>query len=574
MKKFNLAALPLAVAGVFASTSAFAGTEACFEVFKGDVTAPITDQELIYGLADCNARATAGTGSVTELATLGSASIAWETTGNVDINFNALGAVGLERTHIIYIPTTDVPPASRIKMKLNGADFGEDNANQIYLIKSDGTNYETVASSDGAFNNLSEIEFLTKAGVTISAGTRLLLSVDNPDGTIDPVNIDGINIHVANSETCAINPEVTIEATSALTDASTVIQGGISRTPVPILDISEQFELVANPQAKNEILVDAEDPSFRQQFVVSKVGGEWVGQVVAKDTGVEAAGYWETQFINNYDDFDLAVDIDPLDTISISTSATSSTGPGVKLSFLANVGANTQADLGNGTVLDAAEPDHLVVATDDDVVLLDINDSTDELISLTTTPETYSIDADEIFRTNASSDVYTVARLSNADDEVMEFNYEVNTTWSMDFDNDDLLDKNGCETPTPFEVGVNGAVLKVPYTYTKINEGGFVRITSEHNVEATIFMDIFDESSNEIKNVNLGLIQPKSSNVLLADALLASAIADGYTGTGDRHTMTFTVTAPKNKVHGVSVQKIAGGVDRVMPVLDQNDWSQ
>jgi hypothetical protein len=38
--------------------------------------------------------------------------------------------------------------------------------------------------------------------------------------------------------------------------------------------------------------------------------------------------------------------------------------------------------------------------------------------------------------------------------------------------------------------------------------------------------------------------------------------------------MTFTVTAPKNKVHGVSVMKIPGGVDRVMPVLDQNDWSQ
>ena len=41
-----------------------------------------------------------------------------------------------------------------------------------------------------------------------------------------------------------------------------------------------------------------------------------------------------------------------------------------------------------------------------------------------------------------------------------------------------------------------------------------------------------------------------------------------------RHTLTFAVTAPKNSVHGVTVQKIAGGVDRVMPVLDTNDWSQ
>jgi len=38
--------------------------------------------------------------------------------------------------------------------------------------------------------------------------------------------------------------------------------------------------------------------------------------------------------------------------------------------------------------------------------------------------------------------------------------------------------------------------------------------------------------------------------------------------------MTFTVTAPKDSVHGVSVQTIPGGVDRVMPVLDQNVWTQ
>ena len=87
-------------------------------------------------------------------------------------------------------------------------------------------------------------------------------------------------------------------------------------------------------------------------------------------------------------------------------------------------------------------------------------------------------------------------------------------------------------------------------------------------------MDIFDESSNETKNVNLGQIANKASNVFKTEDLLAAAVADGYVGTGARHTMTFTVTAPKNKVHGVSVQKIVGGVDRVMPVLDQNDWSQ
>lgn len=576
MKKFNLATLPLAVAGVLASTSAFAGTEACFEVFKGDVAAVIAGHDTVYTPASCEAART-GLG-VTTLAALDSASVAWERTGNVDLDLNNLGAAGDERTHIIYIPTTDIPPASRITMELNGADFGEDNANQIYLVQHIGGNYETVASSDGAFDNTSEIEFLTKAGVTISAGTRLLLSVDNPNGAIAAADIDGINIHVANDETCSIDPEVTIIATSARTDNNQAIDGGTSNPltgATPILDISEQFEIVANPQMTNEILVDAEDPSFRQQFVVSKDGGgDWVGQVIATDGAIDTSAFWEAQFINNYDNFDLAVAMDADDEITVATSATSGTGEGVTLSFLANVGANGQADIGNGSVLDAAEDDHLGVHADDDIILLDIEEEATDLITLTDTPATYTVDANDLFRSDENSDVYTVARLMNSDDEVMDFNYEVKTSWSMDFNDDDLLNKVACETPMPFRVGVNGAVIKVPYTYTKLNEGGFVRITSEHTTEATVFMDIFDEDSHETKNVNLGQIAPKASNVLKTDDLLAAAVTAGYMGTGDRHTMTFTVTAPKNKVHGVSVQKIAGGVDRVMPVLDQNDWSQ
>ncbi|MBU2869350.1 hypothetical protein [Colwellia sp. E2M01] len=577
MKKFNLAALPLAVAGVFASTSAFAGTEACFEVYKttNDAAGVVEAHDILYTPAACTTTRTVA--GATSLASVVNTSIAWELTGDVDVDLETTGA--LPRSVIVYIPTTDIPPASRITMELSGADFGTANANQIYLVSKDLATgeYQTVASSDGSFNDTSKVEFLTKAGVTIGAGTRLMLSQTNPEGVAeDGTLIESIAIHIENDETCNIDPEVTIKAISAFTDAGTIIAGGKSSNTgaTAIVDISEQFEIVVSPQATNEILVDAEDPSFRQEFVVEQNGsGDWVGQVISTDGSIDTSAFWETRFVNNHDSLDQAVAVHADDEVILSTYTTAPTGDGVTLSLLANIGDGAFDNLGNGTVLDAAQADHITIAADTDVQLVDIEDLGTDLIPLTETSMSYDIDAAELFPSDADTNVFVAARLMNSDDEVMEFNYEVKTTWSMDFNNSAYLDKNGCETPTPFEVGVNGAVLKVPYALTDASSG-FVRITSEHTTEATIFMDIFDESSNEEKNVNLGQIAPKASNVLRTSDLLAAAKSAGYAGTGSRHTMTFTVTAPKNKVHGVSVQTVPGGVDRVLPVLDQNDWSE
>lgn len=591
MKKFNLAALPLAVAGVLASTSALAGTEACFEVYRVAADAVVTEHVTLYTPASCEATRTGA--AATGLAVNDAATVAWELTGDIDLDLediDGVGALASPTSHIVYIPTTDIPPASRIKMQLTGADFGTANANQLYLVHVDAgvdgdpataadNRYQTVASSDGAFDGTSTVEFLTKAGVTIGAGSRLLLSNTNPTGVVeDGTLIKGVKIHIANSETCSITPEVTIKAISAFTDAGTTIAGAKSSSTgaESILDISEQFTLVATnlvnpngPNATRDILVDAEDPSFRKSFVNNAmVGGAWDNQVIAQKA------FWEAKFVNNHDQLDVFLTLDPSDTVSVALSADSSTGAGVTFGILA---AKDLADVVTDvSILDNTEANHINAALNAVPTLIDITGSATDELPLTTTPVSYSALATQYFGSvNGSvNTTNAAATLTNDATEVMDFNYKVNTAWSMNFTDSTQLDKNGCQTPTPFNVGVNGAVLKVPYVYTKENEGGFVRITSEHTTEATIFMDIFDEATHETKNVNLGQIAPKSSNVLKADDMLAAAIADGYTGTGDRHTMTFTVTAPKNTVHGVSVQKIAGGVDRVMPVLDQNDWSQ
>jgi len=580
MKKFNLAALPLAVAGVLASTSAFAGTEACFEVYRGAVNSVVTNHDVLYTPAACEINRSGA--DVTSLAVNDAATVAWELTGDVNLDLDDIDGAGTlvsPTSHIVYIPTTDVPPASRITMQLTGADFGTANANQLYLVHLDAAgDYQTVASSDGSFDNTTNVEFLTKAGVLIGAGSRLLLSNTNPNGVLeDGTLITGVQVHVANSETCSITPEVTIKAISAFTDAGTVIAGASSSSTgaESILDISEQFALITLPpavaNAKQGVLVDAEDPSFRKSFVNNgQVGGDWANQTIAQKA------FWEASFTNKFNTLDLYVTLAPTDTVTVATSADSSTGAGVTLAVLT---ANHAVDFASLTILDSSEVTHINQGLVSGFLPTTVNldgIGPDE-VALTSTPTNHVAFASEYFSesTGNVSTVNAAVTITNDVTKIMEFNYNVNTSWSMNFTNASYLDKQAaCSAPAPFEVGVNGAVLKVPYVYTKLNEGGFVRITSEHNSEATIFMDIFDESSNETKNVDLGLIQPKSSNVLKADDILALAVANGYTGTGDRHTMTFTVTAPKDKVHGVSVQKIAGGVDRVMPVLDQNNWSQ
>lgn len=570
MKKFNIAALPLAVAGVLASSNAFAGTEACFESYRVDqgIALPGTDgiveaHGTLYTPASCDTTRTAA--GATELQAIDNAKVAFELTGDYDIDFENINAAS-QRQHIVYIPTTDIPPASRIQMKLSGADFGDGNADQMYLVVLDGDgDYQTIASSDGAFDNTDTVEFLTKAGVTIGAGSRLLLSSLNPEDVPEEATlIAGISIHLENTDTCNPDSEVTISAVSAKTDGNTSIAGAISKTPVAILDISEQFALVTGADATNEVEVDAEDPSFRKKFVVEQVGGSWVGKEI------EDQAFWEAKFTNDtsLDDF---IVIDSDDNVTLSLKSTSSTGAGVTFGILADNQEDT--DL---TILDASQNDHIATGVGVNVGLLDIDGNADDMVALTTSAVNYTIDADEVFQVAADTVNYTniATVLENDTDEVMEFNYDVKATYGLDFNDDAHLDKVACEATTPYSVGVNGAVLKVPYTFDI--KSNWVRITSEHDTEATVFVDIFDEASNEVKNVNLGQLAGKTSKVYTVDWIIdqAEMEATPYAPTGKRHTMTFTVTAPKNKIHGVSVQAIPGGVDRVMPVLDQNDWSQ
>ena len=158
----------------------------------------------------------------------------------------------------------------------------------------------------------------------------------------------------------------------------------------------------------------------------------------------------------------------------------------------------------------------------------------------------------------------------------MGFNYGVSFSATLELDTRtgiELHNVGTCADINTHEITFNGAVLKAPYVYTS-GAGNFVRLTNESDSAADVYADVFGEDGKEIKNVMVGTIPARASKVFFASDLIKTVNTAGYTGTGPRQTFIFNVMAEKEHVNGVSVQTIPGGVDRVMPVLDANNFSQ
>jgi hypothetical protein len=158
----------------------------------------------------------------------------------------------------------------------------------------------------------------------------------------------------------------------------------------------------------------------------------------------------------------------------------------------------------------------------------------------------------------------------------MGFNYNVSFSAQLELDTRvgiELHNIGTCEDIMTHEITFNGAVLKAPYVFTS-GAGNFVRLTNESDSAADVYADVFGEDGKEIKNVMVGTIPARASKVFFAADLIKTVNAAGYTGTGSRQSFIFNVMADKEHVNGVSVQTIPGGVDRVMPVLDANNFSQ
>jgi hypothetical protein len=205
--------------------------------------------------------------------------------------------------------------------------------------------------------------------------------------------------------------------------------------------------------------------------------------------------------------------------------------------------------------------------------------------------------------------------LSN-DARRLNFNFGVDVNYQIVFsDNIGLQGQsdtnvnynNHCTGVEPTHVvSTNGALLKAPYAVS--GPGNFIRVTNEATHVGHVVAEIFGESADgttgnrHVQDVYLGTVPAKSSVVFnvtdivraaqeqkgysgadggystnsqqgfhanLTDAGKAKPISAGYNqqAAGNRHTVTLTVTTEQNKAHAVTVQRIPGGVDRVMPIF-------
>ncbi|KXI28145.1 hypothetical protein [Paraglaciecola hydrolytica] len=573
-RSLKLALIPTAIAAVLTANSAFAGSEACFEVYPAAIDAVVTAHATKYNAAACIVEANRTGATAVNLEATTSTSIAYELTGDYDVDLQDIDG-GTNNLHVVYIPTTDIPSGTVIEIKLTGAKW-KGNANQMHLVQL-GANYELVASSDGAFDGTDTITFLTKAGVTIGAGTRLAFTKNNAiDGTAAPANsnlIESPTFNIANTG-CPTNAKVSIQATTAKTDGGNGfnIQGGVSKVQ-ELADISPQFimfdktngaAVYASGSASVTVeQVDAEDTNGtpRTLFVedgLTPTSGDFV--VNGNNTVV-----YPFRMVDRAPELDKFVTLAPGDNVALSFETSAAPGATVGLGLYDSWATNGQT-----TNLKPTTPTDLNGAT------------AGTLIMPSTTATTYSWLASDAFADGGEADYYTDVAAVNDNAwymtlenttaaGVMNFNYNVSVAYSLNFAASTLIDHCSA-TEQAFDIGVNGAVLKVPYTYD--TSSNFIRITNEHSESALITLDIFDESGNELTAVQIGSVGEHASVVYTADNLIDMAQNAGYVGTGKRHTMTFTVTAPKDSVHGVSVQKIPGGVDRVLPVLDTNIWQQ
>ena len=573
----NFTKTALATACLLGAGNALAGTEACFEVYKGADALAVTAMGTVYTNAACIVEASRTGAAAADLEATDEAKIAYELTGNLDVDFDVLDGVNTDM-HIVYIPTTDIPAGTLISMSLAGATF-DGNGDIIHLVQDAdaagaGTVFEAVASTDGAVDGENDITFLTKAGVTISAGTRLALSriaAGAVSTAVDPV---GINISNTACTDPTVSQQVTLTATSGTTDGGTgfSIAGAKSAAQI-IADISAQFvtfhgatsvdgevnaESTRNDGtgiiARTEFVYDAAASTdmltHNASQIISKAGfADYIAELDQSIT-LDADDHLETKFITS---------ADPSAVVEAGIYNEQLTASGVLV-----VGTQVVVETGTtyGTIAQSAG-----TAT---------TYNTEAVTVFTPEASTAGADAEAIpaalgTLTNYNELWYVLENTEGTLATAMNFNYTHAPEYTLNLDTAGELD-HCTVTKQLHKIGVNGAVLKVPYTFD--TSANWVRITNEHTESAEITLDIFDESGNQQTSVDVGNVGEHASVVLRADALIDLAAADGYAGVGSRHTMTFTVTAPKDSVHGVSVQTIPGGVDRVMPVLDQNVWTQ
>ncbi|TOP56131.1 hypothetical protein [Vibrio parahaemolyticus] len=552
-KNMKLGLLPAAVTAALLSGNAMAGTEACFEVYN---SATVQGHTETYQPSACVTNGS-GTDATNQLFAQVPSKVAAEAVGP---EFDGIDFVS-SNTQIVYIPTTDIPGGSVIEMELNSASmqavFANEN-NIIHLIKYDGTDYEAVASTDGQVFGQKTIKFITKSGTTIGAGTRLAFS--RIATGLEPVAIDFANQGCITTD---IDESILVQSTSAISGGTGIdIKGGVSKE-FEIVDVRNQYEVKFNV---TEGEVNAESSS--------SVSGN---PIIARSEFVYDAT--EKTLTNQKD------------RLIAPVTFTTNTGFDVEAPLTAATDFKQKMKL-VGDQTTAGEAVRVIMWDDQDDTTGDltnrINFEPGATDAVPGKDKTYETLASTLFPASGDNVVY-YALTNTVDGKVMNFNYSLVNEHELDFNSDERRNRF-CGDAKQIDVGVNGAVLKVPYIVRKGDN--WVRIANEHDQSAEISVEILDDSSNIAETVSFTLpaMSPNGKEDWSLGAydqaqigmpqLMTYAAQQGYVDSASattHMTVTFVVTAPREKVHGVANMNrnnpnLPGG--QIVPVLDKNTWSQ
>lgn len=626
MKQIKKTLLSSAILAGLAAGNAFAGEEACFEISNGLVSGQTwstiyTGEVCSYDTAVADrALALAPSAPVTvaqELTRELVLGVGDENLGQSAVPYADLGTGAWRQ--LFFVPTSNIPGGSRFTIDLEtnaqttrnqgrAATFAD---GQLYFVllkeNRDGqgnfVNYTltNVASTDGAVNNRSSITFVVDATTSISAGSRLLVT----NKSVNPQTFTGtqadaladvdtwlesageVNIRLLDDENCA-EPYVRIKASNARTDGGSTIIGGITPSARDVIVSERQFTGFHNlspttgPGAYPLVqaapggtaargVVDALDPARLTEFDLTS-GGDYfnVG-------GVDEVHY--NKILNNRRTaLDLAVVIQTGDRLHLQPTTTKDMKAArfITRDRFGSIAPNVYDPICFSTTFAG-----LCNAT-----AISLNEGPTDLY--------YPLASLFVNAGGLQTSTFAIAEATGtgyAANRVMAYSYNVNMSWGIEFAATQLKDKPlSCNVKVAsHDIRVNGTELKLPYLSTD-NDMQWIRISNEHNTAAEVYFDIYGEEGTDqvmdVTNTNifLGTIPANSSKVFFARRdVLAAATANGYVqtqtpgsaGAGQqatqRHTATFLVTAPSDKVHGVSVQKIPGGVDRVIPVLRNHD---
>ena len=469
---------------------------------------------------------------------------------------------------IIYSTSTDLANGSLIYFKLTNAKWEvceDSSAGKIYLIGKDSDFGESGNKTGDAIivgimdacedpnENIDPHYIKIILSTDFPAGKQVyfhqaatLPSVDDNDGAFDN---DGDTTSTDN-EDFIVAPTITgVEISQGAADGKITLEGvyaqhagssitGGKADAIDLVTFKRQFGWKLNDtNGENNSIIDVnpDDPTLARKVFVQN-GNE--------TPNIDESVVVDVEFVNDASNLDDKITLTQNDKLKITLEA--------EYPF-----TDYLLDLGNGKYALEYDLDKNGLTTEDKLFTIDSAD-----------PKKATIEIDADASKLGTDNIYLkVNKTAILNPQKITAHVQLYLPGQNNF-TEDLF--NGIV----YDWSINGAQFKISYMFN--SDSTFVRIVNESSLDGEITADVQDEAGNTITAVSLGTVPAKGALILRGSEIYNAAKNAGWTPSGPRFTVKLTVAAPEDQVSAVAVQKIPGGVDRVIPVLtpDTQEWKQ